>query len=86
MILLYGAVLAVFALRKDKKKGDFGDRMKFGLTVLLLGFITEFVGVTLKLWTLLPGNWPITVWISYFGMGLLVFEVSKYLKEIKKRT
>ena len=81
--LLYGSYLLIYFLRRKRGKDEARKQLIAGFASLFIGFIIEFVGVSLKLWTLLPANWPITVWIAYFGVGILGYQIVKRAAEIK---
>lgn len=82
MTIIYGTLLLVYFLRKShKNKGEVKKMFLMGTATLIFAFIGEFVGISNKLWTYFPGNWPLPVWIGYFGLGLLGYQFAKLIEE-----
>lgn len=80
--IIYSTYLTLFLIRKGYlNKNEFKKQILVGLLLLLLAFIGEFVGINLHLWTYIPFNWPITVWIGYFGIGLIAYQLTKLIDE-----
>lgn len=79
--IICGIYLIAYISRKNKKPNEVWPQIKIGMVTVILGFLIEFVGVSLKIWTYFPGNWPVILWIGYFGVGLAGYQVSKKLEE-----
>ena len=78
LLIIYSTYVALLIIRKGyKNKQEVKKQITVGLLLLLLAFIGEFVGISLKLWSYFPYNWPITVWIGYFGIGLIAYQLVK---------
>lgn len=81
-IIIYGLYFFLFFQRKSyQSKSEIKTQIFFSLIALLLAFIIEFLAINLELWTYFPGNWPIAVWLSYFGTGLLGYQLMKKTEE-----
>lgn len=81
--IVYSLYLFIFFLRKSyQKKKEIQNQLILGLASLIISFIAEQIGISLKLWTYFPNNWPIAVWIVYFGIGLLAYQFVKLVDEI----
>jgi len=83
LLVIYSTYLILFFIRKGRKsKSEFKKQIIFSIAFLLLCFIGEFIGISLKLWTYFPTNWPVTVWIGYFGIGLFSYQLVKLVDEL----
>lgn len=82
-VLFYGLWAALFVTRKSYgKKKEVKLQIIFGLFALLLAVVVESVGVGSGLWTYFPGNWPVILWVNYFGSGLMGYQVLKRIEEL----
>lgn len=79
--VIYGIYLTVYFYRKNKKPKESKNQIKMAAATLLLSFLIEYIGVSSGLWTYFPGNWPISVWLGYFGVGLAGYQVFKLIEE-----
>ena len=78
LLIIYSTYLFLFFIRKShKKRNDFKKQLFVASSLLLLAIIGELIGINLGLWTYFPYNWPVTVWIGYFGIGLIAFQLVK---------
>lgn len=85
ILFIYGLYLYLFLQRKSyEKKGELKAQLMFALIILTISFIIELIGINLKVWTYFPGNWPIILWIGYFGSGLLGYQLVKKIEEMIK--
>lgn len=76
LLIIYSTYLFLFLIRKSHKQpNDFKKQLFVASLLLLLAVIGEFMGIYLSLWTYFPNNWPITVWIGYFGIGLIAYQL-----------
>jgi len=78
--VVYGIYLGTYLLRK-KKTNRVWPQIKLGIITVIVGFLIEYVAVFLGLWNYVPGNWPVVLWIGYFGVGLAGYQISKKLEE-----
>lgn len=82
-VLFYGLWVALFVTRKSyRKKKEVKLQVLFGLFALLLAAAVETIGVRSGLWTYFPGNWPVILWVNYFGSGLMGYQVLKRIEEL----
>lgn len=65
-----------------QKKKELKNQLLFAIVGLVIAFIVEIIAVNLGVWTYFPENWPITVWILYFGSGLLAYQLIKKIEEM----
>jgi len=85
LIIIYSTYLILAFIRSSRKnKSDFKNQIIFAIAFLLFCLIGEFTGISMKLWTYFPNNWPITVWIGYFGIGLSAYQLVKLIDELSK--
>lgn len=63
------------------RANEYKKQVMVALALVALAFVGEFIGVHLNLWTYIPHNWPFTVWIGYFGIGLLAYQLVKFIDE-----
>lgn len=85
LLIIYSTYLILFLIRRSRKsKSDFKNQIIFSAAFLLLCLTGEFAGIGMKLWTYFPNNWPITVWIGYFGIGLFAYQLAKLVDELSK--
>lgn len=82
--IIYLPYLFLLIQRKSYNKKEIRVQFIFAIIALLLSILTEFVGVSFKLWTNFPGNWSIYLWISYFGSALLAYQLIKKIEEMVK--
>lgn len=82
LAIVYGIYVGAYLLR-TKKSLELWPQLKSGLVCVLLAFLIEFTAVSLNLWNYTPGNWPIILWIGYFGVGLAGYQINKKLEEQK---
>ena len=83
LFVIYLTYFILFFIRRSRKsKTDLKSQFIFSIGFLLLCIIGEFIGVGLKLWTYFPSNWPVTVWIGYYGIGLFAFQLVKLVDEL----
>lgn len=81
-IIFYVSWLILFLRRKTYKHSkELTSQIVFALIILILSFIIENIGIPNKLWTYYPGNWPIILWVNYFGSGLLGYQLLKKVEE-----
>lgn len=83
LFIIYFTYTALFFIRKSyRNKKELRKQFIVAFLLLLLALIGEFTGINLKLWTYYPDNWPITVWIGYFGIGLIAYQLVKLVDEL----
>lgn len=83
LAMVYVPYLILFILRKSyKKKSELKAQFAIASIVLLIAFAIEFVAISLGLWTYFPGNWPLPLWLGYFGAGLLGFQLLKTIEKL----
>lgn len=83
ILIIYGLYLLIFLQRKSyQRKGEIKTQLVFATITLAIAFTIELVAVSLKVWTYFPGNWPVILWIAYFGSGLLSYQLIKKIEEI----
>lgn len=81
--LFYAPWFLLFLQRKTyKKPRDLRNQIIYAFSCLLLAIIAEVIAVPRNLWTYFPNNWPIMVWINYFGAGLIGYQLAKKIEEI----
>ena len=86
LVIIFGTYIVLLLVRKGyKKKQEFKNQLVVGLLLLFLSFIGEVIGINLKLWTYFPNNWPITVWVGYFGIGLIAYQLVKLVDELNPK-
>lgn len=84
-LIIYLPYLYLLKQRKSyRNKKELRSQLIFAILALLISILLEFVGVSFKLWTNFPGNWSIYLWISYFGSGLLGYQLVKKIEETAK--
>lgn len=82
LLVIYSTYLILFFIRKGRKQqNNFKEQLLVASFLLLLAIIGEFIGISLDLWTYFPSNWPITVWIGYFGIGLIAYQLVKLVEK-----
>lgn len=81
--MIYVPWLLLLIMRKSYSRKEVGTQLIFGFVTLAISFLIEFVAVNLKVWTYFPGNWPVVLWIAYFGAGLLGYQILKLLEKHK---
>jgi hypothetical protein len=85
LLIIFATYLILFFIRKShKRKNNFKNQIIFSLAFSLLCLVGELIGISLKLWTYFPTNWPITVWIGYLGIGLFAYQLVRLLDELIK--
>ena len=85
LLIIYSTYLILYFIRKSRKsKNDFKNQIIFSVAFSLLCLIGELIGISLKLWTYFPINWPVTVWIGYFGIGLFAYQLVKLIDELTR--
>lgn len=83
ILIIYGLYFLIFLQRKGyQRKNEIKIQLVFASVALLIAFVIELVGVNLKVWTYASGNWPIIIWPTYFGAGLLCCQLIKKIEEI----
>lgn len=83
LAIIYGLYFLLFFRRKSyKKPKEMKKQPLMGIIVLFLGIIVEYIAVSLSIWTYFPGNWPITLFIAYFGIGMLAYQLVKWVEGI----
>lgn len=81
--IIYITYLLLFLQRKSyKKQAELKIQFLFGLVALCMAFVIEVAAINSKIWTYFPNNWPITLWIAYFGAALLSFQLIKKIEEL----
>lgn len=65
-----------------RKTGELKVQIVFGVVALVLAFIVENIAIPSGLWTYFPGNWPVILWVNYFGSGLLGYQLFKKIEKI----
>jgi len=87
LFVIYSTYFLFFFIRKSRKgKTNFKEQFYFALGFLLLCYVGEFLGVSMKLWTYFPSNWPVEVWIGYFGIGLFSYQLVHLVDEVMQAT
>lgn len=82
LLILYVPYLFLFWKRKSyKSKKEIKGQLFFGLTAFFVAAIFELIGISTKLWTYIPNNWPIALWVAYFGAGLWGYQIVKKIEE-----
>lgn len=81
LAIVYGLYVGTYLLRRGKKKPEVFSQIRLGFVTLFIGIFIEYVAVSLGLWNYVPGNWPVVLWIGYFGVGLAGYQISKKLEK-----
>lgn len=82
ILIIYGLYLLIFLQRRSyQREGEIKTQLTFATITLVIAFAIELVAVNLKVWTYFPGNWPIILWPSYLGSGLLSYQLVKKIEE-----
>ena len=85
ILFIYSLYLYIFLQRKSYlRKSEIKVQFLFALVTLVVSFTIEVIAVNLKVWTYFPGNWPIILWVGYFGSGLLGYQLVKKIEESAK--
>lgn len=85
ILLIYGLYLFLVLHRKSYQKGkEIKAQLMFALIILTISFTIEVIAVNLNVWTYFPGNWPVILWVGYFGSGLLGYQLVKKIEEMMK--
>lgn len=85
ILFIYGLFIYLFLQRRSyQRKGEIKAQMVFALVIMVISFIIEIIAINLKVWTYFPGNWPVILWLGYFGSGLLGYQLVKKIEEIIK--
>ncbi len=83
ILFIYGLYLYLFLQRKSyQRKGEIRNQLIFATIILIISFTIEVIAVNLNVWTYFPGNWPIILWVGYFGSGLLGYQLVKKIEEL----
>ena len=83
LLFIYGTYIILLLLRKGYgNKQELKNQFIVAVLLLLLAFVGEFIGINAKLWAYFPGNWPITVWIGYFGIGLIAYQLVRFIDKL----
>lgn len=83
LLMVYVPYLLIFTVRKSyKRKHEVRNQFVIAIFVLAIAFLIEYVAITLGLWRYFPGNWPLPLWLGYFGAGFLGFQLLKILEEM----
>ncbi len=83
--IIYLPYIVLFVQRKSYKKSSEVKVQIFMASVSLFFTIAiEYIGISYNLWTYVPTNWPIILWVAYFGSGLLAYQLTKKLEEMTK--
>ncbi len=75
-------ILLFFSRKSYQNKKEIKTQLLFGVASLIIAFIIEVVAISLNVWTYFPGNWPIILWVCYFGGGLMSYQVIKKIEEL----
>lgn len=79
---IYLLWLALFLIRKSyKKPKEIKASLICGIVTVIISFFIEFIAINLSVWTYFPGNWPIVLWLGYFGAGILSYQIVKTTDE-----
>lgn len=83
ILFIYGLYLYLFLQRKSfQKKHEIITQLVCATVTLMLSFTIEVIAISLNVWTYFPGNWPVILWIAYFGSGLLAYQLVKKIEEM----
>lgn len=82
LAIIYLPYLLLFIHREShKKKDEIRNQLFVGLIMTFIAVVVEFVAVSFSVWTYFPDNWPIALWPSYFGSGLLAYQIIKLIEK-----
>lgn len=82
ILIIYGLFLLIFLQRRSyQNEQEVKAQLLFAAATTFISLIIELVAVNLKVWTYFPGNWPIILWVGYFGSGLLGYQLVKKIEE-----
>ena len=83
LAFIYISYLILFLQRKSyKKKNEMKSQYFFSFVAVVVAFFVEIIAISLRVWTYYPGNWPIILWIGYYGSGLLSYQLVKKIEEV----
>ena len=82
--IIYGIFVLALASRRKRGKNEIIIQTALGFVCLMIAFFIEFTAVSLGLWNYVPGNWPVILWVAYFGVGLTGYQINKKVEEIRK--
>lgn len=83
VFLVYLIYFLLLIIRKGyKNKRELKFQFALAFLALIPAFVFEFIAVSLNLWNYNPGNWPIALWIGYFGMVLVLYQFIKFLERV----
>ncbi len=85
LAIICSIYLIFYFSRNNKRKGEVGIQLILGFVVLILAFFIEFVAVSMGIWNYVPGNWPVVLWVAYFGVGLAGFQIHMKIEEIIRK-
>lgn len=85
VLFIYSFYLLLFLQRKSyQRKGEIKAQLIFALVTLIISVTIEIIAINLQVWAYYPGNWPVILWVGYFGSGLLGYQLVKKIEEIIK--
>lgn len=80
---IFGLYLLLFFQRRSYlKEREVKSQLIFATVTLVISFTIEVIAVNFKVWTYFPGNWPVILWPTYFGSGLLGYQLVKKIEEL----
>lgn len=72
----------LFLQRKSYQNDkELKTQLVFASVILFISFAIEVIAISLNVWAYFPGNWPIILWLGYFGSGLLGYQLVKKIEE-----
>lgn len=82
--IIYFPYLFLLVQRKSyKKSAELRAQFLVAFAILILSMFVELVAVTAGLWNYTPGNWPVVLWLGYFGSGLLAYQLVRKIEEMR---
>lgn len=76
--ILFFFALGLFVIFSHLRKSTKGC-VRFGIIGLVVGFVSELIGVGLGLWNYSPANWPVILWLLYFLYTAAFYQMFKVL-------
>ncbi len=82
LAIIYVPNIFFFISRKSYKNSlEIKAQLISGFLSLGIAVVIEFIAITFKVWGYFPGNWPIVLWVTYFGVGMLGYQLAKEVEE-----
>jgi Mn2+/Fe2+ NRAMP family transporter len=85
-VLFFAFLLLWIVLLVNRRKRGMGREVKEQLYLAVAGlfalFLMEVFATTSKLWSYIPGNWPVILWPTYFVAILFGYQLLRFIEDL----